>query len=139
MVLFVALTLPFRCTNQNLVNYQYESLLYKYMDTYCKDSIIENDYKLFVYRTVGVCQNCYRISMDSLLVKVYNEKGDYPLYVLFDNVSELEKVKLMYKNNIKYLLEDHLVLDRYGFSRTVPMLFVLNKNKLVNYNRLYRK
>ena len=139
IVLFVIFTLPFRCANQNLVSYKYESLLYKYLNNYCKDSIIEKDYKLFTYRTIGVCQNCYRISMDSWLIKAYNEKGDYHLYVLFDNTSTLDKVKLKYKNNIKYLLEDHFVLDQYGFSITVPMLFIFNDNKLVNYIKYNRK
>ncbi|NLK56855.1 MAG: hypothetical protein GX292_04815 [Bacteroidales bacterium] len=139
ILLVITLIFSFRCVSQNLVNYQYEALLYRYINTYCKDSILEEDYMLFTYRTVGVCQNCYRISMDSLLTKAYNEKEDYPLYVLFDNISELERIKSKYGNSIKYLLESHFVMNQYGFSITVPALFVFNKHKLVKYIRCSRK
>ena len=136
-ILFFFLFLHSKC--QFITTYQYESLLYKYIETYLEDSIEEDTYMLFTYRTLGVCKDCYRISMDSLLVKVYNEKEYYPLYVLFDEESELEKVKLIYANKINYLLSIHLLLDKYGFSKTVPTLFIIQKNKLVNHIRFNRK
>jgi hypothetical protein len=77
--------------------------------------------------------------MDSIMSKVYKEKENYDLYVLFDNEIDMGKIQMKYKNNVHYLIGNHLIMDKYGISRDIPMLFVFRDSKLSSWQKFNRK
>jgi len=141
VLLTLALLIGFAsCTSSNTTsNKQYleEDLIYKYLNTYCKDSIYHTDYKLFTFRTKGVCQTCRKQPTDSVLSFVINNYTD--LYVLFDEEECLQKVQNKYGNKIHYLLGIDKEMDKYGIPVFEPILFTFENNKITDYEHFDKK
>lgn len=131
LVLFVSFV---ACTSSNTSSnkhYSDEDLIYRYLDTYSKDSIHHANYTLLTFRTKGVCRSCRKQPIDSVLDSAVCNYSN--LYVLFDEEENLLKIKGKYGNRIHYLLGDGKEMNRYGIPILEPFLFFFENNKIVNY------
>ncbi len=117
--------------------YSEEDLIYRYLDTYCKDSIHHSSYKLLTFRTKDACRSCRKQPIDSVLDFVVSNHAN--LYVLFDEEEYMLKVKNKYDNRIYYLLGNGKEMDRYGIPMLEPFLFSFENNKIVNYEHYSEK
>ena len=120
------------CSNRNKV-YEEEELFFKYLETFFDKEIKSQKYQLQVYRTKNLCATCRQIPLDTVLAKSIANKGDMPLYVLFDNEKDLLKAKEKYGNAIQYLCGEDNEMDRYGFPKLEPLLFTIDNKKIVKY------
>jgi len=135
VLLMLVLLMGFEaCTSSNTSSkkrYSEEDLIYRYLDTYCKDSIHHTDYKLLTFRTKGVCRSCRKQPIEAVLDFVVNNYAN--VYVLFDEEEWLQKAKNRYGDKVYYLLGDIKEMDRYGIPALEPVLFVFENNKIIDY------
>jgi hypothetical protein len=120
------------CTSSNTYKrYSEEDLIYRYLNTYFKDSIQSSDYKLLCFRTQGVCQSCRKQPIENVLDFVVNNHAN--LYVLFDEDKRFQKAKDRYGDKIHYLFGNDKEMDKYGIPMSAPVLFTFENNKIVDY------
>ena len=128
------------CTSSNpsfKKQYSEEDLIYRFLNAYFKDSILQSDYKLLCFRTNGVCNNCRKQPLESILDFVVNNHEN--LYVLFDEEEKLQKAKYIYGDKIHYLLGNDKEMNKYGIPMSAPMLFTFENNKIIDYEHFGTK
>ena len=122
------------CNSPNISTkkrYSEEDLIYRYLDTYCKDSILHTNYKLLSFRTKDICRSCRKEPIDNVLDFVVHNYTN--VYVLFDEEEWYQKAKNRYGNKIHYLFGNVREMDRYGIPALEPILFSFESNKIVDY------
>jgi len=120
------------CTSSNTnKRYSEEDLIYRYLDTYFKDSIQQDNYKLFTFCTKNACRGCSEEPIEKVLDFVVNKHTN--VYVLFDEEKYLQKTKDRYGDKIHYLLGEDKEMNRYGIPTLAPMLFTFENHKIVDY------
>ena len=120
------------CSNRNKV-YEEEELFFKYLETFFEEEVKFQNYQLLLYRTKSLCVTCRQIPLDTVLARSIADKGDMPLYILFDNEKDLFKAKGQYGNTVQYLYGNDNEMDRYGFPKLEPLLFTIDNRKIVKY------
>jgi len=132
IVLLLILLMGFAaCTSSSNKRYSEEDLIYRYLDMYFKDSIHHNNYKLLCFRTKGTCRSCRKQPIENVLDLVVHNHAN--LYVLFDEEERMQKTKDRYGDKIHYLLGNDKEMDKYGIPVLVPVLFIFENNKIVDY------
>ncbi|MBP7103280.1 MAG: hypothetical protein RBS13_06065 [Bacteroidales bacterium] len=136
--ILMVLIIVFSCSHKPKTSYKEEALLNKYLKKYQSDKIIHKDYSLITYRTLGLCQACTRISLDTILSQEFKNKGNVELYVLFDKKEDLVKTKARYGNTLHYLIGNPYIMEQYGIPRVVPAMFYFKNSKLINWKQIDR-
>ena len=111
--------------------YSEEDLIYRYLNTYFKDSIQQDNYKLLCFRTKGVCRSCRKQPIETVLDFVVRNNEN--VYILFDEEERLQKTKDRYGDKIHYLLGVDNEMDKYGIPVLAPVLFTFENDKIIDY------
>ncbi len=117
--------------------YREEKLLMQYLDKYQFDTMPQHEFLLFTFRTQQLCRTCRAVPLDTVLKMAIESRQDEPMYVLTDNVTDMQHIKAEYGTDVICLIGNADIMDQYGIPALEPLLFKINNKKVVEVSNFY--
>lgn len=117
--------------------YREESLLFAYLEKFHSEKIQDNDFFLLTFRTRNTCKTCRKIPLDSILQLAIQEAHDKPLYVLTDDPADAKQLTEKHPTEFHCLYGDAETMDRYGLPKMEPLLFEIQKKRIIRVRNWY--
>ncbi|MBR4453365.1 MAG: hypothetical protein IKS33_03790 [Bacteroidales bacterium] len=113
-------------------------LLQRYVNDNFNKAITFEDYVVFTCFEKFLCENCYRIPMDSIYRQVCNKYFSHAIYVVIDTPKTKTRLQQYAYPNIYFLYDKHHQMTKYGILQVVPQVMVF-ENKKIKYTELYNR
>lgn len=117
--------------------YHEEALLMQYLDEYQFDTMPQGEFLLFTFRTQKLCRTCRVIPLDTVLKMAVESKLEEPMYVLTDNVEDMQHIQAEYGSEVICLIGNANIMDKYGIPALEPLLFRINNKRVVEVSNFY--
>ncbi len=117
--------------------YREEKLLMQYLDKYQFDTMPQQEFLLFTFRTQQLCRTCRAVPLDTVLKMAIESRQGKPMYVLTDNVTDMQHIKAEYGTDIICLIGNADIMNKYGIPALEPLLFKINNKKVVEVSNFY--
>ena len=109
----------------------------QYLDKYQFDTMPQQEFLLFTFRTQQLCRTCRVVPLDTVLKMAIESRQGKPMYVLTDNVTDMQHIKAEYGTDIICLIGNADIMDQYGIPALEPLLFKINNKKVVEVSNFY--
>ena len=109
----------------------------QYLDKYQFDTMPQQEFLLFTFRTQQLCRTCRVVPLDTVLKMAIESRQGKPMYVLTDNVTDMQHIKAEYGTDIICLIGNAGIMDKYGIPSLEPLLFKINNKKGVEVSNFY--